>query len=303
MYRRVRRALAINSILVVAFCLLVISGIAAVLLAWPNSTMILGALPIVLLFATIAIQQYRGVFRYSARAAEIAGWALWIMSALLVTGMVCILIALLNDRSFGDVMRELWFGLIVWTVGVAGFVFAGYQDILWARAIRKAAEMGFPFPRPRGFSLRELLGAMTAVALLIGFAASLVHSAYSQSKEHVAGDEAPFSLPADAADVSYYWSMRGAKACEFDTSEAEFRNWVAAGIGPWEAMQAGVALREIDGVREIDRYQLFTTKGQRDECIATVRDGLYYSWSNGDNSVEAVFDRATGRGYYNSTSH
>jgi hypothetical protein len=73
---------------------------------------------------------------------------------------------------------------------------------------------------------------------------------------------------------------------------------VDGGIGPWEAGEAGVPLREIEGSREIDRYTEFTTKGTRDECIATVHDGLYYSWSEDGKVVEAVFDRATGRGYY-----
>ncbi len=301
-FRRARRRLVANSIVVIALFSLVISITSLVFVVDPNPFAIVGALVIVPVCAALAIQQYRGVFRYSARAAAFAGWGLCALSALLLFGLMCTVCeALLSAGSLSVLLREMWIGLIAWAVGGASLLFIGWQDIVWARVLRKAADMGFPFPRPRGFSMRELLAAMTVIAVLIGFTASVVHSSASRSREHVTPADTPFNLPTDATDVSFCRTSSGTTAFEFQCSEAAFRTWWEAGVESPEARAAKVELGEVDGSYEIDRYTCLvrnSTQGSGQELTALIRDGLFYSWSKEDRVLYVAYDRNRGRAYY-----
>tara|TARA_Y100001933_G_scaffold215598_1_gene222344 strand:- start:179 stop:736 length:558 start_codon:yes stop_codon:yes gene_type:complete len=115
--------------------------------------------------------------------------------------------------------------------------------------------------------------------------------------ENVPVAEAPFGLPADATDVSFYQGFRGTIAYEFTIDETSFREWVADGIGSIESNASNTELEQITTPVSITRYNAYSPELNGPDSI-TVNNGLYYSWSFEDRGVYAVFDSTTDRAYY-----
>ena len=139
------------------------------------------------------------------------------------------------------------------------------------------------------FSLRELLLVVTVVAVICGLTSYIARGTLPRCAENVDRSKAPFDLPLEATDISYARGYRGTIIYEFTIDEDGFRKWVNSGIGSLESQSADVPLRPISSPVRIYRYN-----GQ----FATIKQGLYYSWSKEDRGVDAVFDSTANRAYY-----
>jgi hypothetical protein len=116
----------------------------------------------------------------------------------------------------------------------------------------------------------------------------------------VDADDVPADLPVDAHDVNYIERPRGSFSCEFSCGEQAFRAWIAGGVGSIESRAARPQLVEITApvaVRDMGR-----TNGPSIGNVIVTK-GLIYQWSKEDRGLFAVFDRSTGRAYYDFHSH
>lgn len=154
--------------------------------------------------------------------------------------------------------------------------------------------------RKRQFTLAELFIATTFIAAVAGFTTALVHSTHPRFAEGVDAQQAPVGLPADAHDINYVQGFRGTFACEFSASESAFRDWVAEGIGSIESLAAHPALKVITSPVHVHDWG-----GPHGVKVGNVvvTSGLVYEWRKADRGVKAVWDRATGRAYYEFHSH
>jgi len=277
----------------IVFSALVIAGslffVCAFCAAAVDNPMLWGAnvffLPLLLL---LAIQQYCGTFRRAPSGAMWARAIFYALGGLGVFGLITTIVEGLQDGSTLWAMRWLVFFISLFAVACVAL---GRMNSAWSRTLRAAAARGdLPAPSWR-FSLREMLLLFAVVAAIMGLTSYLIQSIPPNFAEHVDRSSAPFSVPSDATDVSYCRRPSGS-TYEFSTSEQAFRGWVAS-IGSFESQSADVPLREITTPFTIVRY---------DGSTVTIRDGLYYSWSDDNqyNGIDAAFDRASGRAYYDS---
>ncbi len=277
-----------TSVLVIAFSLFLVSAaIAAFTVTWDPCSLIGGAI-ILPLPAALAVQQYRATFRGVGSAALTAAILLFIIG-----GFAAFAFA----TTFGEIAMgggELpWFSMLLpmFAVAVVG-LFGGWLNLRWRSKLPKMGiDAGWRF------SLREILAAVTAIALLTGLTASFVRSTPPRYAENVPVAEAPFGLPADATDVSFCQGFRGTIAYEFTIDETSFREWVADGIGSIESNASNTELEQITTPVSITRYNAYSSELNGPDSI-TVNNGLYYSWSFEDRGVYAVFDSTTDRAYY-----
>jgi hypothetical protein len=179
--------------------------------------------------------------------------------------------------------------------GVACLV-AGYWNASWAYRLGRQVVWEKPKSTKR-YSIRELLGAMSVVAVFTAMTAYVVKTEPPPWAENVSASESPLHLLVGASNVSYARGVRGLLACEFDCSEATFRNWFDDGIGTCESAADQLPLREIASPVSITSYQgllpKFLFQGSH-----SITNGLYYQWTQEDRGVFAAYDRDAGRGYY-----
>jgi len=178
---------------------------------------------------------------------------------------------------------------------------AAWANRRWARVLKAVNATRMAPARPV-FTLRELFGAVTVVAITTGIVSSLVRSDPGKFGEHVALSDGPAGLPAGATDVSFGKGYRGTIAYEFTIDEQGFINWVNEGLGSIEAQSAGVQLQPINGFASIRRYLEFGPNAAS-ATNANVTNGLQYHWSKQDRGVHAIFDRDTSRAYYEAHYH
>lgn len=124
--------------------------------------------------------------------------------------------------------------------------------------------------------------------LLVGLAAWFVYELWPVRLVHAMQAECPIELPADATDVMY--CHPGAFApfitANFQTSEASFHAWVKATGSRTMAMDTG----DVSG-------QFFDVLTERGREVRTV-DGIRYQWTEADRSETFLYDRSTGRAYW-----
>jgi len=287
------------SALVIAGNLLLLSTFIAAAIVEPNRFAIMGGLFVLPLCVLMAVQQYRGTFRCVQSAATTTSVLLYIMGGFLIFGVVTSAgEAIANSISLRMMASILIAMLIVATCSIA----IGRMNALWSRRIRSAIDSGAVPAIKRGFSLRDLLLAVTVIAAMTAITSQLIRSAPPWYAENIQASAAPFSLPAGATDVSYCKGYRGTIAYEFTINEPAFRGWVESGIGSIESESAAIPIREITTPFTIRRYFTYSSKlnGPRE---ITVNSGLFYSWSKEDRGVHAVYDRTTGRAYYYAHFH
>ena len=276
------------SVLVIGFSLFLVSvAIAAFTVTWDPCSLIGGAI-ILPLPVALAIQQYRATFRGVGPAALTAAILLFI-----VGGFAAFAFA----TTFGEIAMgggELpWLSLLLPMLAVAIVgLFGGWLNLRWRRNLPlSATDSGWRF------SLREILAAVAAISLLTGLTASFIRSTPPRYAENVSVADAPFGLPASAADVSFCQGFRGTIAYEFTVDEISFREWVADGIGSIESNASNTELEPITTPVSITRYNAYSSDLNGPDSV-TVNKGLHYSWSFEDRGVYAVFDSTTNRAYY-----
>lgn len=243
----------------------------------------------------MAFLQYRGTFRRHKASAEGMGVLSGAAAVLWLFGVVTGVFESLRD---GDDLRELWPLFLTLLVIGASFAVLALINYRWARRLPKAANLPVSWKAWR-FSLWELFGLVTAFALGIGVA---VHAARSEKPEigiHVAAMDCPYPTPAGATKISYRQGSRGTCYLEFDISEAGFREWVIERFKShpkYKGIYTGI--QPITGgsyVYPVDYKGKFPPP--------QIISGIECHWTFEDEGMHAVFDRATGRVYYNQHWH
>jgi len=252
----------------------------------------------------LAISQYLAVFRRNVKSATIAAVLLFCPGGL--AGLVFVMTAgEIGMEGMKGIDLVPGFLLLPILVPCTASVLLGWINWRW-RETMKASAHDSPGEssglRPLQFSLRELLAAVTVLAVVMGLAAYFSKPAQPRYAEHVDQSRAPSSIPDGASDISFCHGYRGTIAYEFTIDEQGFRDWVNSGIGSLESEAARVQIEPIKGPHKIYRYCCLTS-----ELIgpdeATVTQGLHYSWSKEDRGVHAVFDSVANRAYYFAHSH
>ena len=259
----------------------------------------MGGVLIAPLFSVLAVQQYRGTFRGVPSAATTASVIQYGWGGLLLFGVATTAGEAMADSIAVSFLASV---LVPMFLSASFSLVSGRMNALWARCLRTAFCAGAARPIQRGFSLRELILAVTVIAAMTAITTPLIRTAKPKFAEHIHAADAPFHSPAGATDVSYSRGFRGTVAFEFTCDELAFRDWVVAGIGSIEARAAAVPIREISSSHTITRYYAYASQLNGPTEIA-VNSGLFYSWSREDRGVHAVYDRATGRGYYHAHYH
>lgn len=297
---RPSRLFSTISVLVIAGNLFLLSVFIAANVVEPNPfAMMLGGCSFLPMWVVIAIQQYRGTFRCVASAATTTSVLLYMIGGF----MVFVLISMIAESVQDGVALRLIATPLIWMfVVAAGSLAFARMNALWSRQLRSALAAGAVAANRRGFSLRELLLAVSVIAAMTGITSQFIRSGPPRYAEHIEGSAAPFRLPPGATDVSYGKGYRGTIAYEFTTDELAFRRWVDSGIGSIEAQSAEVPVREITHPFTITRYYTHSSELTGPFDI-TVHIGLYYSWSKEDRGVYAAYDRSTGRAYYYAHYH
>lgn len=291
--------LIVCSAIVLAACGLVTSGLIATLaaVAWDPCSLF-GAgflLPFPLM---LAAELYRGVFRRNASAAHYTAIFLFVCGGLALFGFA---------MSLGETLLEngqlppLPLCATLLAIGV-GATLAGWLSRRWSQRLKMFAVDETKIVATTRFSMRELIGAVAAVACIAAVSAYFIRKTPPQYAQHVSRDQAPFGLPENAIDISFCQGFRGTIAYEFTTTESAFVDWVNSGIGSFESQAANVSLRPISPQYTIQRFCSLSTdlKGQE---LTTIAKGLYYDWSKEDRRVKAAFDRTSNRAYYFASFH
>jgi hypothetical protein len=276
---------------IVAVCLFLVSTAIGIIGTWETCSLFTGLillpLPVVL-----GIQQYRGTFRQVRGAAMTAAVLLFAIGGFAALILVVLLFAfggfapLMFVVMTAEGVQIRWPSLIVVAVAFSSIV-AGRMNRRWARSLPALPRA----TRKTQFTVRELFGAVSAIAVIIAVVSSIVRSSYPKHAEHVERADAPFFLPDGATDVSYHRTMRFGIECEFTIDESGFRQWVDSGKLAYarQCKAANVRLLPITTPVLIKRYN---------GHWITVHSGLHYSWSPEDEHVVAVFDSTTNRAYY-----
>lgn len=279
--------------LVIGVNLSLIWLVSRVCIARPDRFLIAGGI-IVLFCAALAIQQFRGAFRYVPFAGSMTSAVLYGISGVMLVGVLGASGQLIVQDSFDSLSQGVSFAMLV----VGGFgVAAARMNAVWSQRIRSAIAASPEFKRPRGYSLRELLSVVTAAALAIGVGTWLERAGTPRSGEHVEAAEVPFRLPSKASDVCYRRSLRGTTtAYEFRTDEATFRAWLDETVELCFPTLSPPAIVEIDERVVMNRY----------EGTTTVTDGSFYVGSTHEQGrsvlVRAAFDRADQRAFFYCTA-
>ncbi|MHC4181093.1 MAG: hypothetical protein ACYSWU_26650, partial [Planctomycetota bacterium] len=178
---------------------------------------------------------------------------------------------------------------------------AGWLNLRWSRKVRAAAssveEPACRVTRFPRYSLRELMAAVTVVAVICGLALWFGLSMTPKYAENVGRGDVPFSLPPEATEISYCRIFDGDLAYEFTVDEDGFRRWVESGMGSREARAAKVPVEPISTPVTIVRYRCLSPDLHGSE-FATIAKGLYYCWSKPHYRREAAFDSTTNRAYF-----
>lgn len=264
---------------------------------WDPCPLIGGAI-VLPLPAVLAIQQYRGTFRYNAKAALISSVLLFI-----VAGLASLAFAMTLGEMIVEEVRIPWMSLLlpILATGVVSGASA-WMNLSWSRRLKRSATTDELTADRTRFSLRELLIAVVAIACVTVLVTYFVRTTPPRHAENVSRDKAPFGLPAEATEISYCQGFRGTIAYEFTIDEEGFVEWVESGIGSLESDAASVSLQPITAPYSIRRYYGLTANLTGPDSI-TITNGLYYDWSKEDRGVYAAFDRTTNRAYYYAHFH
>ena len=284
--------LKVVSVIVIGGCLFVLSLLTGANIADRSGMILCGSLLFFFLFAHLGHQQFLGTFRYSLLGAATAKCFLYAFG-----GVVLFFVVLTTLASLRDFQIKLLGFLFLMTLTGVSFIAAGRLNGRWSRELTVASDAGLQPPTRRGYSIRDLLLLTTVVAIVVGIAAYVAKSGKPPTVEHVTAAESGLNLPTGAHNVSYGRGVRGSIAYEFSCDEQAFKNWVAGGIGSWEAISSGVTLQEIESPVCIEIYKSFAQPVQPVHSVI-VTNGLSYDWSEEDRGVRGVYDRDAGRGYY-----
>ncbi|WP_148080103.1 hypothetical protein [Roseimaritima ulvae] len=290
--------LFVCSVIVLAACLVSISlALAAFAVTWDPCSIMGGVLMLPPPLA-LAVQQYRGTFRFNAKAASVSAVLLFLVCGLAFAALATTLV----DLVFSGV-RIPWLSLFLplLVIGTLGGVSASV-NLAWSRHLERATNADGASLERTQYTMRELLVAVAAIACMTTLVIYLVRSTPPRFAENVSRDEAPFGLPAEATEVSFCQGFRGTIAYEFTIDESGFVVWVESGIGSLESASANVSVQPITTPYSVRRYDALTAKVTGAGAI-TITDGLYYEWSKEDRGVYAAFDRTTNRAYYYAHFH
>lgn len=141
-------------------------------------------------WAALAMSQYCGTFCYVSSTASVSSALLYLFGC--VGGITSsMMLAGANTTS-----RSLWAMLFV-ALSMGTFT-AGVLNIAWGDQLRAAHRDGLPAPRPIGFSLRELMGAMVVMSVCAGIATWMVGPRIQHGpviRENLPTDRTPSSVP------------------------------------------------------------------------------------------------------------
>lgn len=259
----------------------------------------IGAVLVLPIATFLGVAQYASLIRRSRVAAQTVGILLGLMCAFWLFGMVANVGEALLDKS---IEWRFLVGFIAFLLAIAASIgIAAWANWRWAKKLA-AARAAKPSTKGSIFTLRELFGAVTVIAITTGFAAFIVRSEPAKFGEHVTRSEGPGGLPAGATDINFGRGYRGTIAYEFTIDEQSFIAWVNEGLGSIEAQSAGVQLRPIQTASSILRYTAFGPSPS-DDARAVIRNGLEYHWSKEDRGVHAIYDRDSSRAYYQAHYH
>jgi hypothetical protein len=259
---------------------------------------LIGGVIVLLLPAILAIQQYRGTFRYESKAALTSSLLLFI-----VAGLAWVAFAMTLGEMLVEGVPVPWTSLILPQLAIGAISGASaWVNFSWSRLLKRSATTDEVTVNRTRFSLLELLIAVAASACVTALVTYSVQTTPPRYAEHVSRDKAPFGLPAKATEISFCQGFRGTIAYEFTIDEKGFVEWVESGIGSLESAAANAPLQPITAPYSIRRYYGLTANLTGPDSI-TIADGLYYDWSKEDRGVYVAFDRTTCRAYYYAHSH
>jgi hypothetical protein len=291
-------SLILLSVVVLAACVLLMSAAIAMFTVTWDPCSLIGGVILLPLPAALAIQQYRGTFRYNAKAALISSVLLFIVS-----GFAFFSFAVTLGELVVEDVRIPWTSLILpmLAVGVVGGASA-LMNLSWSRRLSRSATEDVNTADRVWLSRRELLVAVTVIACVTALVTYFVRSTPPRYAENVPRNKAPFGLPAEATEISFCQGVRGTIAYEFTIDEKGFVEWVDSGIGSLESDAANVSIQPITAPYSIRRYNSLAENLTGADSI-TITNGLYYDWSIEDRGVYAAFDRTTNRAYYYAHFH
>lgn len=241
----------------------------------------------------LGLQQYRATFRRNA-------------SASLVTAIIHLGLGFFAFFAFATTLGEClverepipWLPILLSMI-LVGTVFTsiGLLNLLWWRLLRREGSEANAETGPWYRSRRDVAVGVAAIVGVAVLATYFVRETAPRLAINVSREEAPFSLPEGASDVSYCQGNRGTVAFEFTIDEEGFVDWLESGIGSFEAQAAGETIQSIAGSYTAPRFYKLAPELEGPESV-TITDGLRYAWTKEDRGVYAYYDRTTRRAYY-----
>lgn len=158
--------------------------------------------------------------------------------------------------------------------------------------------------RPFQFTLRELMGAIVVLSIIVSVARYTVQDANKNFREHISREEVPaslFQLPNDAADICYCLSDGGRLAYEFTIDEPGFFRWAENLLDQWSAGSVASIEKipqnehEIIGSYLCLRYNM--PFGDHTKYVL-IQQGYCCEYIKDDKGFRLAYGTDTGRAYY-----
>lgn len=283
--------------------------------------MVVGILYMLISFL-IGMASYRSVFRKNASQARVLGIFFYCLSGLALFGAISGLIEWISRQPICKLHwdKDYFLGICIASSLCIFFSYSGRHHRRWAKTIEAwrtdrllAAEKEAianteqdvrEVTPPFQFSLRELLGLVTVVALIASITTWMIRSEPPRFIEHATPREAGLILPQGASDVCCARGFRGTITYEFTIDENRFFEWAKSGLGSLESEAAGIPIKPIVTPFQFSRY----TNWKPDNSLpaedkVTITHGYYYLWQKEDRSVVFAYDKDHQRAYFHFNSH
>lgn len=271
------------------------------LCGWATATILFGPPA-----AALAWMQHLATFRGHAPSARILSVGFGILAgvcAMTAFAMVGELLLATTISSY----RPVTVILLLFAAPAIWFAVTSWLNAKWHRRLL-SSKTDRNSGDPRGLaakhfslrvSIRELLGLLTGVSVLLAGFATTHRDVPPQHAMHVTPKIACLSLPNGASDVCVYRASRGTIWYDFAIDEQGFWDWSRGRVGSLESYVAGVPAAPIDQPFTISRC----SESGFPDAAHSIKRGWYYDWSAGDRGIHYAFDADAGRVFYHAHFH
>ena len=280
--------------LLIAFCLWVFAGMAA--LSWDPSyghaalAAIFPGVPLL----WIAFRQYRALFSCEP-------WQMRSFSGCFITMAVLAFLPLLLTvanlfRDTGEELRWIFGMMLIITIITMSLGIISVNNNR-KRGLVGDSDLKLSFPFLDHYWKRDVIGLFVMGLIVAGIMAYTISEIPPQYKKNVPYEQMYLRslFPENGRDFCYRRGGRSTLICEFTIDEQGFRDWIASDK-KWEPCRP---IQEDDWVDILppSAYETGEREWGEGETPPKISDGLYASRGS-HNGHRAAFDRATNRVYY-----